>query len=453
MPGPELAAGSLVAGCYTIASRLGASARATTYRATAAAGRDVVLKLYDPALDADALAALRRSASVATGVPRASVLEVIEVGQDGPTGAVFVATEPSARPSLAGLVEICPLAPAEAATFARNLAHALGEAHERGLAHGALRPTNIFVGPPPALEVRLGDFGAPPRAPWMAPEQEAGPATGASDVFSAALVVFFALTRRSYFCGASEADVEAWRQEARGPLTPASARAAALGIALDTAWDTAFARALRPEPEGRFATIGGLAEAFGRASRGEPPAPDASAPAASPSIPAAPPARSLRTWLIAGVGGVAALALAAVAVARCGASTHPTESSPATSASTAVPAAAAPPSAPLTPAPTPSPARAPSATPTTSDAPAPAAPSAAPITTPRVQPWESMLVVICHPACDSVFVDGHPVAHAEQGKVLPAGVHMVGANLAHHPSKVQPILVRRGHVERFDATF
>jgi hypothetical protein len=65
----------------------------------------------------------------------------------------------------------------------------------------------------------------------------------------------------------------------------------------------------------------------------------------------------------------------------------------------------------------------------------------------------AVLVVSCNPPCDSVFVDGHPVAHAERGVSFPPGVHMVGANLAHHASKVQPILLRRGHVERLEVAF
>jgi hypothetical protein len=64
-----------------------------------------------------------------------------------------------------------------------------------------------------------------------------------------------------------------------------------------------------------------------------------------------------------------------------------------------------------------------------------------------------MLLVTCSPPCDSVFIDGHPIAHADQGKLLSPGVHMVGANLAHHASKVQPVLVRRGRVTRFNAVF
>jgi hypothetical protein len=61
--------------------------------------------------------------------------------------------------------------------------------------------------------------------------------------------------------------------------------------------------------------------------------------------------------------------------------------------------------------------------------------------------------VTCAPACDSVWIDGHPVQHAADGVLLPAGVHMVGANLAHHPSTVKPVVLRRGEVHPFDVDF
>jgi hypothetical protein len=80
------------------------------------------------------------------------------------------------------------------------------------------------------------------------------------------------------------------------------------------------------------------------------------------------------------------------------------------------------------------------------------APSAAPAA-PGVDASHALLVVTCRPECDSVWVDGHPVAHASAGTLLPPGVHLIGANLAHHASTVKPVLLRRGEVHPFVVDF
>ncbi len=68
-------------------------------------------------------------------------------------------------------------------------------------------------------------------------------------------------------------------------------------------------------------------------------------------------------------------------------------------------------------------------------------------------PQMSTLLVTCTPVCDSIWVDGHPAPDAATGKPLSPGVHMVGANLARRPSKVQPVLLKRGEVTRVDVDF
>jgi hypothetical protein len=93
----------------------------------------------------------------------------------------------------------------------------------------------------------------------------------------------------------------------------------------------------------------------------------------------------------------------------------------------------------------------------TTDAPPPAptassAPSAAPAT-PAVPPGRSLLIVTCNPSCDSVWVDGHPAPDVAQGRPMPPGVHQVGANLARHPSKIQPVLLRGGQALRLAVDF
>jgi hypothetical protein len=462
MAGLQLAAQQVVGGRYTITEPIVVGPTVATYRATCSPNRQVVVKLYGPGLSAPETAALRAAATATMDLPRSSALEVLEVGVDVELGATFVATELSAWPSLTHLVELCPLSGADAAALATSLARALGPAHERGLLHMSLKPNNVFVGPAPAYDVRLADFSAtlarapgriadePAVASWLAPEQGPGGSPDpSSDVYSAALVVFFALTGHGPWEGTDRASRTAPR---------ASSRAAQLGVRLHPAWDAPFARALEIEPARRYGSIAQLAEAFEHAAKGEqtldPLVADVRGvgPAAQPpavhapvSIEEASPRRRGVRWIIAGGGGLV-LAGAALLVANRPGLTHrlPAPSvagsgSPAVmtpAASTSVASVAPPPAV---------------SEPTAAVATVPAA-SRRPAA-PAADPSHALLVVTCRPECDSVWVDGHPIAHAAAGTPLAPGVHMVGANLAHHASTVKPVLLRRGEVHPFDVDF
>jgi serine/threonine protein kinase len=523
MPAPDLAQGHVVGGRYTVVGVLGRGARRTAYEAVRAPSRQVVIKMYDPVLGPPALATLRASEAVTRDLPRA--LEVLEVGIDGGSGAPMVVTERSAKPSLAQLVQLCPMSPGEAVTLARNLARAVGAAHERGLAHLGIKPTNVFVGAAPTCDVHLADFGSmaagaapqgeavdPLDVPWLAPEQVLGvaPPGTASDVFSAALVVFYALTGRSYWRTPSGSiDLADWCKQVWGSRVPASTRAAELGHPFAPPWDAPFASALDVDPSRRPRSMMELADAFARASRGEIDEPrsrldphassaqdphsslsplsssvrDPAAPGPAPvpaSLPAVasqpelqpilaslafpqvppPPRRSVaaRSWWL--VAGAAVLLLGAAAIVVAKHSLRAARAVPpaAPTASSAV----APVAAMATSAAAPAPSMAPAAEPASPMPPDAPSASAAPASAPHddlpaaphvVPPGRAVLVIACNPSCDSVWVDGHPAPDAMQGRAMFPGVHQVGANLAHHPSRIQPVVLKRGQVLTLNIDF
>lgn len=426
---PDLAPGTVVGGRYTVASRIGAGARSATYRASNGGASEVALKAYDPALPATMLDVLYRAGQAAAAVTSAA-LAPIDAGVDTATGVPFVVQELSARPSLAQLVELCPLAPADVAALARSLARALAPLHERAVAHGALAPTSVFVGPPPACEVRLSDFGAPGGA--QTPAEAV-----ATDVEGAARLAAFALTGRPF--------------GSPGPQT-------------DAAWSAVFRRAMHPRGGEDYASLDALADAFETAARGEGPrelaAAPARAPLATPALPlalpqASPAARAQAPlavpWMI-GLGAVALLVIAmsiavAVKLARRSGSPEPGASVTAEPSAIEAPSAAPPPSAPPL-------ASGEEETPAASASVAAAdAPPAEEPTIPPGDHFHGLLVVTCKPSCDSVFVDGHAIAHADQGRLLAPGVHTVAGNLVNHTSRVQAVLLQRGRVKKLKLSF
>jgi len=275
---PQLAPGQTIAGKFSVRSLLGYGGATATYATTNAQGREVVVRLLSPQLGArgDVLGTLQQTGVFTNSLPDATA-PVLESGFDPQTGAPFTATEYVTTPSLAQAAKSGPLAVADVVTILQGIARAVDAAHGQRLAHGGLKPQNVFVGPAPHRSVRVVDFGlaavraalptaegTASAAPWMAPEQlQGGPASPASDVFSAGLLAFFAATGKPYWrsCQGPQPDLAALQQEMGAPRIPASVRARDLGASLSQGFDAILARALAQNPAERFASVGELADA------------------------------------------------------------------------------------------------------------------------------------------------------------------------------------------------
>jgi len=273
MSAPELVIGSVIAGKYTIRSLLLRGGPTATYRAVAPKNREVVLKVYDPAILSfpELLKTLAQHKSIGAKLPAHQVVAIAESGTDPNSGAPFTVSDFESVPSLAQLIDRGPLSASAMVTLIRNLASTIDLLHSSGIASLSLHPGNVFVRPGDPYEVRVADFGgslvrrtlpAPEKAgrwmPWLAPEQIKGQdaPTRAADIFALGLLAFFAVTGKSYWRSSQQKvpDTTALRREVLGERMPASVRASEFSITLNPAVDAVFARALAFRPNDRHAT-------------------------------------------------------------------------------------------------------------------------------------------------------------------------------------------------------
>ncbi|HET9210529.1 MAG TPA: protein kinase [Thermoanaerobaculia bacterium] len=205
-------------GPYHIEERLGAGGMGEVYRAyDQRLGRSVAVKLIRPEASGDARARerLRREARAAAGLSHPQVVQVFDIIPCGESEAIvmeLVEGEPLSR-----LLHRGPLDVAASVRLGREIAEALGAAHERGVLHRDLKAENVMV--TPEGHVKILDFGlarslAGDDAPLtqtdmvlgtyrcMSPEQAQGlPLDARSDLFSLGVLLYEMLTGQSPFQG------------------------------------------------------------------------------------------------------------------------------------------------------------------------------------------------------------------------------------------------------------
>jgi streptogramin lyase len=303
--GEGIAVGDELAG-YRIEGLVGRGGMGEVYRAgDPRLGRDVALKVLAERLadDAELRARLERESRLAASLDHPNVVPVYAAGEAD--GRLYLAmrfvegTDLRALLRREGALEL-----ARASRIATQVASALDAAHELGLVHRDVKPSNVLIDDPGGREhCFLADFGLTQTladrglptdgrvlgtVDYVAPEQIRGDdVDGRADVYALGCLVFECVTGEVPFARPSEvATIYAHLEE---PPPAASERRRDLPAAVDDV----LARSMAKDPAQRQATCGELAnevrDALGLA-----------------------PARSgRRRWVLAAVAA-AVLALAAV---------------------------------------------------------------------------------------------------------------------------------------------
>ncbi|MBO4210722.1 protein kinase [Micromonospora echinofusca] len=253
-------------------------------------GREVAVKVLLPALvsDPDFIARFRAEARMMAALRHPGIVQVFDCGEDALADGgradylvmEFVDGEPlSRRIEAAGQLGV-----AETMSVVAQAAQALHAAHNRGIVHRDVKPSNLLVQPDGT--VVLVDFGVarstnvtsitstnavPGTALYMAPEQAAGrPVSAATDIYALGAVAYCCLTGGPPFTGDNPLQVAVRHlDDEPAPLPPEIPAPVAELVS----------RALAKDPADRFPSAAAFAEAA-RAARQTLPGTPAAAAAA-----------------------------------------------------------------------------------------------------------------------------------------------------------------------------
>jgi tetratricopeptide (TPR) repeat protein len=263
--------GEVVIDRFEIEYVAGSGGMGTVYRANdRTTGEPVALKILRGDATAEGVTRFAREARLLAGMRHPGIVRYIADGQTA-EGSLFLAMEWLEGETLAERITRVGLSATESIDLARRVAEALGAAHERGVVHRDVKPSNLFLPHRDLERVKVLDFGVARMTDatrfatrtgvmigtpgYMAPEQVRGEkdVTARVDVFAVGCVLFECLTGRPVFSGEHMLAVLAKIVLEDAP------RLAELRPDLPEALDDVIARALARNPEGRPRDGGALA--------------------------------------------------------------------------------------------------------------------------------------------------------------------------------------------------
>jgi len=274
-------------GPYKLLSALGAGGMGEVYLAERVDGgfrQEVALKLVPFALvDGERAARLRRERQILAQLDHPNIARLLDGGL-APDGTPFLAMEFVRGLTLADWMKARRPPVEERLDRFLELCAAVSYAHQRLVIHRDIKPGNILIDE--AGKARLLDFGiakllvqdtadptltvagmSPMTASYAAPEQVLGKAiTTATDVYQLGLVLYWLLTANqaqplSHTTRPSEVEGVVCGKE---PTVPSRCAVGEFGVRLAGRYagdlDTIVMKALRKEPEQRYASVDALAD-------------------------------------------------------------------------------------------------------------------------------------------------------------------------------------------------
>jgi serine/threonine protein kinase len=213
---------TLLQGRYRYLAEIGRGEHTVVYKALdTSLDRTVTVKVLREryAADADFAEGFLDAARATAALSHPNLVAIYDIGSD--RNLYYVVSEYVEGENLESFLASHPLpSPKRALDIALPICDALGAAHRAGYVHGHLTPRNILLSGDG--QVKVSDLRASEAAPapaadmarspyaalYLSPEQLMGRrATPASDVYSAAIILYEMLTGRPPFCGEFFADI------------------------------------------------------------------------------------------------------------------------------------------------------------------------------------------------------------------------------------------------------
>jgi predicted Ser/Thr protein kinase len=274
-----LSPGDLLNGRYRLTQRIAAGGMGEVWRGDdLLLHREIAVKVLLPALmsDSEFITRFRSEARMMAALRHPGIVQVYDYGENAQVGAhrldYLVMEFIDGTPLSQKIQQAGRLSAADTMAAVAQIADALQAAHDAGIIHRDVKPSNLLVRPAGAIV--LVDFGVARStgvtgitstnvvlgsAHYMAPEQAEGrPVTAATDMYAVGAVAFCCLTGRPPYVGDNPLAVLAQLVHGQPPVLPPDVPPAVAAVVL---------RALAKDPARRFPSASALgAAALGAAA-------------------------------------------------------------------------------------------------------------------------------------------------------------------------------------------